>query len=648
MANSADVANERAIEREYGKLITAKVAQRPVAHTPQGGRRSSGKTPDLGYGQLLGRVALDGPNELIDDRPDFYISDKYLSAPGLAVYSWSAPIACTYFRGTNHHELCEEVVAVRTYERNRGEIVDFSDEVLDARHTAPFSRRGLSVSRAPVQVPLPRRSAATQDPAHSDQLLTPVLVSPPATIRQVREPTYEAPALRAEAALTRRLEAPRTSSLSPVLATLQPDQYELTTSPGSQPLIIEGKPGTGKTVVAIHRAAYLISPDSQAVRARHVLLVGPTDQYVRHVAAIRDQLVGDSDRLEVRSMPGLLKELVHPDNSRLRGGIAYSWQDVDRRLAVMAHEAASRIRATRVAGNDSQKAVMLAYELLRSNGSPQRPVTHESEWSAYLGRLPTYETALSRRSTQPLLAMICWILDRPVTMRKYTHIVVDEAQDVLPLEWALLDEMNAGDEWTILGDLNQRRSDFALHSWSHVADELGILDDSGQPPIRSMEIGYRSTKQIIQFANQLLPKSDRLLTSLQQNGDEPTVEPALQRDLVARTVASAEIALDAHEGGTVAVIAIAPDDVRVALRKKGWISPQSVKTLTREGRTLSVLHPDDARGLEFDAVVVVEPSSFTPNVGRHGQLYTALTRANRSLYVVHSSPLPDELRRRRR
>ncbi|MYJ13309.1 MAG: hypothetical protein F4078_03170 [Acidimicrobiia bacterium] len=56
--------------------------------------------------------------------------------------------------------------------------------------------------------------------------------------------------------------------------------------------------------------------------------------------------------------------------------------------------------------------------------------------------------------------------------------------------------------------------------------------------------------------------------------------------------------------------------------------------------------PVDARGLEFDGVVVVEPADFKKNLGRHGSLYTSLTRANKKLVVVHSKPLPEKLRGR--
>jgi DNA helicase IV len=58
-----------------------------------------------------------------------------------------------------------------------------------------------------------------------------------------------------------------------------------------------------------------------------------------------------------------------------------------------------------------------------------------------------------------------------------------------------------------------------------------------------------------------------------------------------------------------------------------------------------VHHPESARGLEFDAVIVVEPGTFPKNVGRDGQLYTSLTRANRELAVVLHASLPDGLRK---
>jgi DNA helicase IV len=80
---------------------------------------------------------------------------------------------------------------------------------------------------------------------------------------------------------------------------------------------------------------------------------------------------------------------------------------------------------------------------------------------------------------------------------------------------------------------------------------------------------------------------------------------------------------------------------------RGWAtSAHDPQLWEKDAKEVTVAVPDDARGLEFDAVVVVEPSEFPENFGRQGPLYTALTRANRELSVVHSNALPDGLRRR--
>jgi len=71
-----------------------------------------------------------------------------------------------------------------------------------------------------------------------------------------------------------------------------------------------------------------------------------------------------------------------------------------------------------------------------------------------------------------------------------------------------------------------------------------------------------------------------------------------------------------------------------------------MRTWRRAEAEVTVHKPDSARGLEFDAVIVVEPADFPVNYGRRGPLYTALTRPNRELSIVHSKPLPDALRRK--
>ncbi len=82
------------------------------------------------------------------------------------------------------------------------------------------------------------------------------------------------------------------------------------------------------------------------------------------------------------------------------------------------------------------------------------------------------------------------------------------------------------------------------------------------------------------------------------------------------------------------------------LGKLGWRKlGREAFVWSKDGLQVRLYHPEKARGLEFDAVVVVEPGAFPENVGRAAQLYTSLTRANRELAVVWHGSLPDKLRK---
>jgi DNA helicase IV len=162
-----------------------------------------------------------------------------------------------------------------------------------------------------------------------------------------------------------------------------------------------------------------------------------------------------------------------------------------------------------------------------------------------------------------------------------------------------------------------------------------------------MKRGYRSTKPILDFANRLLPRNQRKTYAFQESGPEPTVTRVRQKEVSGYAVREIERLIAAYPAGTVAAICRTPATVTAELRAQGWSSDSATPELwTRNGKQVSVLVTDLARGLEFDGVVVIEPSDFPQNFGRHGPLYTALTRANRELAVVHADGLPEPLRRR--
>jgi hypothetical protein len=654
-----ELADEQVAQKRYSQKLAAK-AQKPIlVQGPRNklwtgtGMPASRVTPT---GQLVGRVALATPDPDLAGGSDFYIGEARAEIDGVDVFSWAAPVACTFFRGTHHHEWCGEVAVIRAFAHRNGQIFDFADDVLrpDAPAT-PFRKRGLSIPTPPSRsrswaLPKPMGKSAAAPKSRAE---TPVAAPSDDSTHRVDEPSrHPAPApkspvgrieseprVRAEELLRAQLQAPRTKSLAPVLATLQPDQYELVTAPAMESMIIEGQPGTGKTIVASHRAAYLINEETPPENTLdgNILLIGPTIGYTNHVRDVVNRLTGGTDRIKIVAIPQLMQRILGLKEEP-RGPSSRSWQDVDWNLGELARSAIHRLKTFK--GMTSTEE---AYEHLRRNEVAGRPITPDSEWSAYLDRLPPFKDAL--RAQAPLLAFIKWEVAKPSELGFIEHIIVDEAQDVTPLEWFLLAAINETHAWTLLGDLNQRRSDHTLSSWRQIREVLGLSEEDA--PITTLQRGYRSTKPILEYANRLLSRNQRALIAFQEEGPEPCVERVRPGDLGTAVVGQVDRLLSAYPDGTVAVISADPTTARKSLRSAGWATARSNHQIwERNGRNVTVIDSDEGRGLEFDAVIVVEPTDFPQNYGRQGPLYTALTRPNRELAIVHAKPLLDALRRR--
>lgn len=640
---NAELEDERTADKQYFKKLRDKASRPVTIDGPRNlmwtgdGRPSQRREPVEG---LIGRVALQAPDDwVLDGAADFYIGEQHVELDGVEVFSWTAPIACTFYRGNNHHKLCDAVAVIRTLIRRNGQIVDFADDVVcDDPPVQPFRKRGLSIPAPPSRPTLPSRDvpipAETEPPdAEADARQQP----PDAHHGQHRHAGTGVPPIRAESALRAQLQAPRTKSLAPVLATLQPDQYELVTFPAMDSMIIDGNPGTGKTIIASHRAAYLVNEDTPPENTLdgNVLLIGPTMGYSEHVRGVINRLAGHSERIKVLSLPELWQQILGL-KWLPKGDISTTWRDVDWELGRFARRAILRLREANGAIPSSEQV----YEYLRSNSGA---ITTDQDWNAYFRGLPAFSQAVTTMAHSPLLAFIRWEVDAPADLKGVEHIIIDEAQDVTPLGWLLLDEINEADTWTILGDLNQRRSDHTPPNWAQILELIAIDENT---PVRELTRGYRSTRPILEFARRLLPRGERAVSAFQEEGPAPTVEKVRPTELGNAVVAQVDRLLTAYPVGTVAVIGPDTRAVRRSLRSHGWVgSLHDPSPWERDGREVTVVDPDSARGVEFDAVVVVEPADFKQNYGHQGPLYTALTRPNRELVVVHSKPLPKELRR---
>ena len=225
-------------------------------------------------------------------------------------------------------------------------------------------------------------------------------------------------------------------------------------------------------------------------------------------------------------------------------------------------------------------------------------------------------------------------------LRTYGHVLVDEAQDLTAMQWRMLARRCPSGSMTLVGDFGQASRTGALASWDDVLKNVTVR----VPPRRvTLSVNYRTPSEIMEVANRLLPAAApgvEAARSVRSTGAFPVVDTVGPQDLV--DAASARVRDALSNGGTVAVIA--PPDLHTqltdALGDRGAIA-DSIEAIDAP---IAVLSPLDAKGLEFDHVVVVEPARLvTPDAAGLRLLYVVLTRATRHLVVVHSEPLPEAL-----
>lgn len=459
---------------------------------------------------------------------------------------------------------------------------------------------------------------------------------------------------RAKRLLYEAIEAPKTGPLAPVLSTLQPEQYRLVTWPSDENLVVQGHPGTGKTIVAAHRAAFLVLPKDQAdegQRLDKVALVGPTDRWKAHIAPGVARLVDDG--VEVLSLESLVRDwsrgaarTLHPQNEHALHSRWEIGRIVDR---------AERALNERLPHLDpADKVRELVDSLVQDTQVHQRFVrTTSTDLSDWLLKAGDYHGARQDLTYALFLAAAGIVTGRLGPRSSNQHIVVDEAQDLRPLEWWMLFKMaGAKARWSLFGDMNQRRSDVTWTTWETLADhlELSAVDAEQLPQPTELSYGYRSTREILRFASALLPRGERALSAL-RSGPEPSVRRIGPNQLAKKVLEEAERLAICYDQGTVAIISSqgqVSKRTKRTLANHGWIRDAASSTWQQTGGScrISVMSPEDARGLEFDAVLVVEPADFARVDGRHGELYTSLTRANHELVVIHSKAMPKELKGR--
>jgi hypothetical protein len=225
----------------------------------------------------------------------------------------------------------------------------------------------------------------------------------------------------------------------------------------------------------------------------------------------------------------------------------------------------------------------------------------------------------------------------------YGHIVIDEAQDLSPMQLRMLARRSLG-SMTIVGDLAQATGWWAPGRWD---DIVAALPTPRGARVTELTVNYRTPEEIMALAGDVLAVAAPNLTlprSVRATGDHPVFIAAPDGDLVATIVDRTRAELTAIGEGTIAVIA--PVDLTGLLTDQLRAAGIVAGDAERDGieQPVTVISLEMAKGLEFDAVVAAEPGQLVRESaqGLRG-LYVAFTRATRRLTIVHAEPLPPVL-----
>jgi DNA helicase IV len=560
-----------------------------------------------------------------------------------------------------------------------------------------------------------------------------------------------------DAALLAAVNAPRGEGMRDIVATIQSEQDEIIRLDHPGVLVIEGGPGTGKTVVALHRVAYLMYTHRERMERHGVLVVGPNPAFLNHIGRVLPSL-GESDVVFMTPgdlVPGLRVTAEDtPEAARLKGSLKIldvlraavadrqrlperpvpitlgsttvelnaetaQWAREEARASGLPHNEAratfveiityvlteraiGRIgkgwlpRSDRAAWENMRKELIeelavddtftatldelwpiLTPETLLAplyTSADTDPVLQRADGSAWtvsdvplldelvdlLGRDKTADKAaeavaekerkaeaeyadrvmdmmkLDREELDEDIGLVAANLlyaedladrftvqdtrelaERAAADRDWTyrHVVVDEAQELSEMDWRVLMRRCPGRSFTVVGDLAQRRSVAGATSWDTMLEPYV----PGRWVYRSLTVNYRTPAEIMAVAAAVL----------------------------------AEFAPDVKPPESVRASGVRPWARQVtAASLPGAIEEFVRSEADREGTSVVIGPPgvpgtvpaSETKGLEFDAVLVVDPDRILADGPRGAaELYVALTRATQRLGVLHQGPLPQAL-----
>jgi DNA helicase IV len=532
--------------------------------------------------------------------------------------------------------------------------------------------------------------------------------------------------LRGTGALIHALEENRTGRLGDIIGTIQAEQDEIIRSALPGVLIVQGGPGTGKTVVALHRAAYLLYAHRFPLEGQGVLVIGPNRLFLGYIEQVLPSLGEAGVEMAV------LADLV--SNVRVTGRDAAAGARIkgDLRMvnvvrrAVKDRERALRsdlvvgmgVRKIRVPMAETQRIVDEARRRYRTHNAarkfvvqslfealaeyhPDKPAVeavreqlsetpevrealgwmwpvltpaqllHDLYGSAALirsagSKLDDDERAALYRpwADEKDASSVVWTVDdvpvldeayeilgaRPKkraeeAVRTYGHIVVDEAQDLSPMQLRMLTRRSLNGSMTIVGDIAQSTGAWAHGDWQEILDHL---PERREPRRSELTVGYRIPGPAMDLAAKVLVKAAPDLTppvAVRTEGDVPLFVPVADpADRMARLIAT--VTEEAAGSGIGNVAVVCPQSLYREVVESFEAAGVAIGSAPRDGldHQITAVPVNLVKGLEVDVAVVVEPDLIVQEEPQgYRSLYVAMTRATKRVVLLHAQPLPQIL-----
>ncbi|GAA2178210.1 AAA family ATPase [Arthrobacter parietis] len=593
----------------------------------------------------------------------------------------------------------------------------------------------------------------------------------------------DADSLQGEGALLAALNSRRTGQMSDIVGTIQSEQDRIIRAPLPGVVVVQGGPGTGKTAVALHRAAYLLYTHRERLKSAGVLLVGPTNAFMKYIErvlpslgetgvvmasigslmpgiqAVQEQSEETAELKGRLDMAGVIKQAVAnrqripAENRKLNvegTTLILTPRQVRRArdraratgkphnearttfvkimLRELTEQLTEQLEESSGAGNTADRSyltedvrtsrdVRIALNLAWMPMTPEKLLrdlyakpaqleaaaphlsdaelellyrTEDAPWTeadvplldeaaellgeldASAGRnaaeqeqerrrdLANAERALENVSgtledagidgmlSAEQLAEHNTVAESRLTAAErasgdrtwaYGHIVVDEAQELSPMQWRLLMRKCPLKSFTIVGDIAQTSSIAGSHSWQQALEPF--VGERWQ--LEELTVNYRTPAQIAEAAVRMANAAG-LVVSAPKAVREGRWDPVIDQvsELEPALLSALPEELDAISDGLLAVIAPA----RIVEQVRAAVTAAYGNRVGRGagglGQDIVVTTPREAKGLEFDGVVVLEPAEMLKQEAvRVGDLYVAMTRPTQRLRLISTGEIPE-------